>query len=502
MKPDWRYIEGRMAFGFDWSHIKPYEFHPVVEFIVALFYFVFIYYLMHYFAKSKIKSRSLRAHFVPGWIARVSGGLFVYLFYLFYYGWGDTIAYLRDSKVMLILIYEMPLQSLQYFFLSIKDKDFLNSLLNSNDVYYFAIYRTNYFIQYAFDYNSEMVALFTVPFMVLGIGLRYASLIIVSTFSFLASWFTYLVFVRRYPRYSGMLSIPLLYLPSLNVWTGSPFKETYAIIGISLLVYGTYQLLYRGKWGWIPFMVFGAWMAYTVKPYVALAILPWVLIWIYFSLNKKVNHPLYHYFFSPVILIAFVGLAYFGILSLGEQTKKYSLENIPNQAYLVYIDLKNNYTYYQETGGSVYDIGDFEPTIPGMLSKFPIAFLTATFRPFLWEANKTVVLLAALETFALTIITLINLFHHGIVRIVRKAVSDPFLIFCFGYSVLFLFMVGLTSGNFGNLVRYRLPGYIFFLSALFVCFGKLRDEDKANRYRRRQQWTWSGAGGRPTGLAG
>jgi hypothetical protein len=44
-------------------------------------------------------------------------------------------------------------------------------------------------------------------------------------------------------------------------------------------------------------------------------------------------------------------------------------------------------------------------------------------------------------------------------------------------------MVGLTSGNFGNLVRYRVPGYIFFMSALFVTFGKLRDA--AYRYRRR-----------------
>ncbi len=500
MRPDWRYIDARVVSPPDWTHLRAYEFHPVIEFIIALFYFIVIYYLIRYFAESKIKSRTLKHHFVYGWLTRVSGGLFIYLFYSLYYGSGDTISYINDSKIMLTLIYEMPLESLHYFFISIISKDFLNSLLNSNDIYYFSIYRSSYFLQYSIDYNSEMVALFTVPFMAIAIGSQYAGLIVVSTFSFLASWFIYLVFVRYYARYSKMLSVSLLYLPSLSVWTGSPFKETYAIMGISLLVYGAYQLLHRGKWLWIPFMAFGVWMAYTVKPYVALAILPWVFMWIYFSLNKKVSHPLYRYFISPIVLLLFAGLSYFGVLSLGEQTKKYSLENIPNQAYLVYIDLKNNYTYYQETGGSVYDIGDFEPTISGMLSKFPIATLTAIFRPFLWEANKPVIILAALETFVLLIIISINIFRYGVLGVIRKGISDPFLIFCFGYSIFFLFMVGLTSGNFGNLVRYRVPGYIFFISALFVCFGKLRDE--SNRYRRWQQRTWGGSGGRPTGLAG
>ncbi len=500
MRPDWRYIDARYVLPPGWTHLRAYEFHPIIEFIIASFYFVIIYYLMRYIAERRVKSRSLKSHFVYGWLTRVTGGLFIYLFYSFYYGGGDTISYVNDAKIILTLIYEMPLESLHYLFLSIKDKDFLGALLSSNDVYYFAKYRSAYFLQYWFDYNSEMVALFTVPFIVIAVGSQYASLIVVSTISFLASWFIYLVFIEHYPKYAKMLSFPLLYLPSLNVWTGSPFKETYAIIGISLLVYGTYQLLHRDKWLWIPFMAFGAWMTYTVKPYVALAILPWLLIWIYFSLNKKVNHPLYRYFISPIMLLLFAGLAYLGLLLLGEQTKKYSLENIPRQAHLVYMDLKYNYTYYQETGGSVYDIGEFEPTIPGMVSKFPIATLTAIFRPFLWEANKTVILLASLETFILLIITFINILRHGIIRITRQAFSDPFLIFCFGYSIFFLFMVGLTSGNFGNLVRYRVPGYIFFLSALFVGFGKLRDE--GNRYRRWQQRAWGSTGGRPAGLAG
>lgn len=499
MHPDWQYIDKRIIIPPDWTQLRRNEFEPIVEFLLALFYFIFIYYLIRYIAENKVKSKSLKSHFIYAWLMRVGGGLFSYLFYLFYYGGGDTINYTKDAKNMAMLIYQTPIQAVYYFLLAINQNNFFMPLLYLNDIYYYVIYKTDYFLTYLHDYNSEMVALFTVPFAALGVGSQFASLIMVSTASFLASWLIYLVFLRDYPRYSKLFSLSLLYLPSLSVWTGSPYKETYAIIGISFLVYGVYQILHRSRWRWLPLIVFGTWMAYTVKPYVALAILPWITIWIYFSLNKKITHPLYKYFFSPLILVSFAGLAYIGVLSLGAQTKKYSLENIPNQAYLVYTDLKQNHTYYQETGGSVYDIGDFEPTIPGMLSKFPIATLTALFRPFLWEANKPVILLAALETLIVLMIILVNIFRYGVMGIIRKAFSDPFLVFCFGYSIFFLFMVGLTSGNFGNLVRYRVPGYIFFLSALFITFGKLRDE--SSRHRRWQQRTWSGAGRRPAWLA-
>ena len=482
MRPELRAIGSRLFVPPAWTNIKPYEYNPLIDVFVALFYFLMIFLFLRNLSRRKIRNRFLQKAFILGWLFRVGGGIFIYTFYAWYYGGGDTINYLKDAQAMLIMIYEMPLQALQYFILAIVKKDFFSTLLLNNDVYYFVRYKATYFLSYLIDYNSEMVAFFTLPFIFFAAGSRYTALVLVATASFLASWAIYRIFLRQYPRYAKPLALPLLYLPSLSVWTGSPFKETYAIMGLSLMLYGIYEILHRRKWLWLPLVIFGLWMAYTVKPYVALAILPWTVIWVYLTLNKSTRHPLYRYFFSPILFFMFAGLSYLGILSLGAETGKYSLTNIPTQAYLVYTDLKQNYTYYQETGGSVYDIGDFEPTFGGMLSKFPIATLTAMYRPFLWEARKPVILMAALETFVLLTLTLINLLRYGILGVIRKAISEPFLVFCFGYSIFFLFMVGLTSGNFGNLVRYRIPGYIFFISALFVTFGKLRDA--AHRHRR------------------
>ncbi len=500
MQDKWRYIDTRIVYFPALTESNVYDYGLFLDVFISSVYFIIAYFAIKYISKVRIKNDKLRSTFIRGWFFRVAGALFVFLFYLLYYNGGDTINYLRDAKVMATMLYEMPAHSLYYFYRSVIQKSFLDPLLDSNDVYYYAKYKNSYFLNYVIDYNSEMVALFTMPFTILGTGVRYATLIIVATVSFLASWMIYITFLRQYPRYAHMLSFPLLYLPSLNVWTGSPFKETYALIGVSILIYGTYRFLYLQRWFSLPMMAFGLWLAYTVKPYVALSILPWIVIWVYLTLNKRIAHPLYRYFFSPILFLFFIGTSYYGVLSLAEGTSKYSLENIPRQAYLVYMDLKQNYTYYQETGGSVYDIGDFEPTLSGMLSKFPIATLTAMFRPFIWEANKPVILLAALETIMVLTIVIVNVFRYGLIGVIRKILSDPFLLFCFGYSVFFLFMVGLTSGNFGNLVRYRVPGYIFFLAGLFVVFGKLRDE--TNRHRSWQQWSRSRFSGGSARLAG
>jgi len=470
------------------------DYNIFLEVIISIFFFFINYYIIYYSAKNRIKNPKLSKIFIYGWLMRVSLGIFTVLVYKLYYGGGDTWNYMRDANKIVRIATQAPLTLLQYILHSIINRDFIKTLIEMNDMYYIAIYQNEYFLIYSIDYSSEMVALFSSLAAFLGLKSYYAMIIWTSTFSFLGSWLIYLVFLRYFPRYKEAGAVGVIFLPSLSTWTGSPFKETYAIIGLGLSVYGIYQILHEKKWLWLPIIIFGAWMIYTVKPYVILAMLPWAVVWIYLTLNRFTKHSIYKYFFSPLLFISFALLSYFTLIYLSESTQKYRIDNVADQAYSVYTDLRNNYTYYTETGGSVYDIGDFEPTIQGMLSKFPIATLTALFRPFLWEAGKAVVFLAALETTALVIIILINIWRHSVFKIIRNFFSHPFLFFCFVYGIFFLFMTGLTSGNFGNLVRYRVPGYIFFISALFIIFAKLRHESHCHRQRERRPWRRVGGG--------
>jgi len=50
--------------------------------------------------------------------------------------------------------------------------------------------------------------------------------------------------------------------------------------------------------------------------------------------------------------------------------------------------------------------------------------------------------------------------------------SDPVLIFCFVFSILFAGIVGMTTTNFGALVRYKIPCLAFYLMMIFIVMDK------------------------------
>jgi hypothetical protein len=118
-----------------------------------------------------------------------------------------------------------------------------------------------------------------------------------------------------------------------------------------------------------------------------------------------------------------------------------------------------------------------------MISKFPISFITGLFRPFFWEAHKPIILLASIETLLFSSLILYYVFSYGILSFLRKILSNNFSFYFILFSIIFIYITGLTSGNFGNLVRYRLPGTFFFYLIFFCTYEEIAREAR-NRRRR------------------
>jgi hypothetical protein len=154
----------------------------------------------------------------------------------------------------------------------------------------------------------------------------------------------------------------------------------------------------------------------------------------------------------------------FGTETLG----KYSLEKLAQTSYV-----NRGYIYYVSgEEGSSYSLGDFDPSIPGMLSKFPLAVNVTFFRPYLWEAKKLIVMLSAIEALLFLFLTLKILFTVGAVKVWRTISSDPTIQFCLIFSIIFAFAVGISSYNFGALSRYKIPCLPFYALALILIYYK------------------------------
>ena len=89
---------------------------------------------------------------------------------------------------------------------------------------------------------------------------------------------------------------------------------------------------------------------------------------------------------------------------------KYSADNLLDEAAVQNADLKRS-VY----GENSFDIGNFEPTLDGVLSVFRPAINAALFRPYITEVSNPAMLLSGIEntlTLVLTILVLISQPFH------------------------------------------------------------------------------------------
>ena len=80
--------------------------------------------------------------------------------------------------------------------------------------------------------------------------------------------------------------------------------------------------------------------------------------------------------------------------------------------------------------------------------------------------------IAAIENFILLTFTLLAIIKTNPFRLYKKIASQPFLLYCLIFTLVFGFGVGIASSNFGALVRYRIPLIAFYFTIILILFKK------------------------------
>jgi fatty acid desaturase len=111
---------------------------------------------------------------------------------------------------------------------------------------------------------------------------------------------------------------------------------------------------------------------------------------------------------------------------------------------------------------------------------FPKAVFAGLFRPTILDVRNPVMFISAMENLFLLYIFLQTIFRVGLSSFFSKIYREPLLMATITFSVLMAFAVGLTTSNFGSLVRYRIPLVPFFFPALYVIRYLKEKEDFEN----------------------
>jgi hypothetical protein len=438
----------------------PIELWEIPAFLTML---VILYIIAGRIKRKNIKQLPEYKYFLYGLWAKVIGGIFFACIYVFYYGQGDTTSYYECSMSFCKLFYhDMDSFFKVYFGPGTQEmKSFFTAETGEPMMYMFGEGATRFVIK------------ILVPFMLATGNSYFLTTILVAVVTYGALWKLYLVFTSYFPAYHKNLALGILFMPSVIFWGSGILKDSFTLAATCYLMVTTNDLIMkRGSFFWnLIKLVLFAWIVLSIKAYVLLILLPSSLVWIFYSRIKRIRNRLVRYMVVPFIYFTIIAGSYFAFIGLGESFGKFSIEKALQTAVVTQKDLKQD--YYE---GNSFDIGEFEPTPAGAMSKFPAATLAGLYRPTLLESKNIVMLISGLENLFIFGLTMIVLFSFRWRVMARLISGNPIILYSFMFSILFAFMIGITTSNFGALVRFKIPLIPLYMASIMVIYSELKKQ--------------------------
>jgi len=443
----------------DWqieSTIEAWEWNQRVNVYAWEWLFVF-FFLMFFSILAYRKKRKMLAlqpeyqFYVYGLFFRMIGSIIFCVIYIYYYNKaGDTIAYFESSMALANLFNSDP----QAYFEMLSLSPSVEARTSFSD-------QTGY--PYAYLYYDEktfMIIKLISPIVIITGKSFLLSTLFIAYLTYSGVWKLYQLFHRYFPEIKGRLAIAVLFFPSTVFWGSGILKDTFTLFGTSLFVHAIHKefILKKKNFGNRIIIVLSAYLIMQIKPYILIALLPGTLFWIYYDRLSSGRGKLL--LRLQIILFFVAGMV---IFSLGTGGVSGFLDEILQDAAVKKNDLGQ--AYYEGSGA---DIGQFDGTLNGAIKLAPKAIVMGLFRPFIWEVNSVVVMLSGLENFFLLVFLFYIIWRAGPGKFIKLIIKNPLILFCLLFSLLFAFIIGLSTSNFGALVRFKIPLIPFLISALFI----------------------------------
>lgn len=290
--------------------------------------------------------------------------------------------------------------------------------------------------------------------------------------AFLGSWCLFLFFRKQRPEQEYAFAIACMAVPTTIFWSSGISKDAICMAAIGFLTLSLYKLIVEKQKPMLNLLItiVCVFLIYHIKIYILYSYLPFCLYYLTISNIKNTNNRFFRVVLRLLFPIFFSGCIFYFYFYGDDFFSIFSSDEIFNTVSVT----QENFTAQARTEESSYfTLGEFDGTLTGFLRMTPAAIGTTFFRPFVWEARNIVMLLSALESLLILWFTLRNFFSiTGIRNFFRKIFTDSLVIYCLAFSLLFAAFVGVSSFNFGSLVRYKIPAIPFYLIAMILISGK------------------------------
>ena len=401
---------------------------------------------------------------MPAFTFKIIGAIVLGIIYQYYYKGGETLNYWRQRLV----INSAMSESFTTWFRLVS----VQAEIYDVDVYKYTVQLYWYGArspEYIISVIGAILGLFTMT-TYLPTAVLFAAL------SFIGIWKMAVVFTKLYPRLTKQMAFAMLLIPSVVFWGSGFMKDTITLSCIGWVTHLFYLIFYENKKIIInsALALFVLYIIFVIKSYILMAFLPAALLWGVGLLSYKIKD-------TRLIIFVRYGLyasALVGLIFIGGrlQTEMFGEYNVESLGYKSFVTRDYLYRISNEQDGSGYTLGDMDPTLMGMLEKAPAGVNVTLFRPYFWEARKPIVMISAVEALLFLVFTIVAIVRNNPIRMIQRILADETLQFCLIFTLVFAFAVGISTSNFGSLVRYKIPCLPFYTAFLIILFYPPKQE--------------------------
>jgi len=441
----------------------------LLDFILMPIYVISLWAIIRNFAFNKIKKGYYYYRYLPTFfILKAFFGTVYCLIYTYYYTYGgDSVSYFTSAAILVRGLFTFGPYAFFEILKAIISKDNYIPYLNE-DTGYFNLFSLH-------DTHAIFTSIYTIPFALLGFNNYILATIVLNVISVWCNWKLFKVLVYYYPHLYKRSAMVLFFIPSILFWGSGILKDNYCMSFLCVYVYSFFQL-YILKIKKIKYYIgffLSVLLILSLKPYIALALVPGSLIWSNYNRIRNIKSTAGKFIFLPLsFLIAGLILSYV-YTHFSEYFGEYSYDKILKKAVVTQRDMIRADAY----SSNYFNIGEFDESFSGILSKFFPAVNAALFRPYIWECRNILMIFSGIENFFILLISLYIIVQIRL-SIFRLIAGNPFLLFSIVFALFFGFFVGLTNANFGALVRLRITATVFYALSLMMLYSDYENMKK------------------------
>ncbi len=402
-----------------------------------------------------------RKYFLPGLTVRIVGAITLGFIYQFYYNGGDTFNYhTHGSRQIWEAIMNSPDAGYKLFF--------------AKGEYPYGTYEYASKIYFFHDPASYLVIRLAAFIDLFTFSSYAATAVFFGVISFIGMWLFFLTFYAINPLLHKWFAIAAFFIPSVFFWGSGILKDSITLAALGAATYFFYRVLILKKISVVAvlLLLLNLYVIFVVKKFILQAYFPAVIIWFFADNYNKIRSFFLKLFLVPVVGVVCIYSAYLSIYQVGVGDSRYSLKDISKTARITAYDIR----YWSgRDAGSGYSLGELDDSPETFIRLAPQAIVVSLFRPYLWEVNNPLMLLSSLESL-LIFITVIYIFIKKKFEFFNM-LSNAHIAFCLTFVLIFAFAVGISTSNFGTLVRYKIPLLPFLVAALaLISFQPNKDK--------------------------